>query len=146
MPSRTPNSFSDCSTLRLAVTSSISTDSVISRQSSPGSRPESLRDVMTSLVRSAALICRAERLTATLLGAVHGGVGVAQERVGGGVGRLAGAGDAQTGGDGDVATLDAEVGAESGDEALGDGERLPVAVEVVAEDDELVAAEAGHAV
>src|SRR5437588_7073601 len=68
MPSRTPSSLRDCSTVRLAATSSIRTDSVISSERRWGLSPESARVVATSSLRWAAPIWRADRLTATLSG------------------------------------------------------------------------------
>ena len=62
----------DCSTVRLAATSSIRTDSVISSERRWGLSPESARVVATSSLRWAAPIWRADRLTATLSGGRSG--------------------------------------------------------------------------
>jgi hypothetical protein len=79
---------------------------------------------------------------AGLLGAVHGGVGIADQVGGVGV-RAGGQRDADAAADEGVAVLERERLRQRLEQALRDGDRVVRAADVLADEDELVAAEAG---
>ena len=79
------------------------------------------------------------------LGAMHGGMGVAEERLRLGVGRRCGR-DADGGGGKDLLAPDGHGTAESGAEAVGHADEIVRLAEVVHEDGELIAAEVGERV
>ena len=82
----------------------------------------------------------------SLLGPVHGRVGVSEQGVGGVMGRRRGQGDADTGGDADLPALEGKGWGERLAQALGDHQGLALVVQILAEHHELVAPEAGHRV